>query len=117
MLTSVARPFMSAVLICDWPGWSCSGHTAIRGSVGAARGKGRTESGAVTAGRKIALPVARMSTTATAAARCRPKWRRRPRLAPVACRRKRKNPGRVALEVMTAGSGDVTSCLMRASRC
>jgi hypothetical protein len=72
-LISVARPFMSAVLICDWPGRSCSGHTAIEGAVGTARGKGRTESGAVVPDRKMALQMARVSRIAAAAAGYRPK--------------------------------------------
>jgi hypothetical protein len=70
MLISVARPFMSAVLICDWPARSCSGHTAIGEAVGTVRGKGWTDSGAVAPDRKIALQMARISTVATAAARC-----------------------------------------------
>jgi hypothetical protein len=72
-LISVARPFMSAVLICDWPGRSCSGHTAIEGAVGTARGKSWTESGAVAPGRKIARPMARVSRITAAAAEHRPK--------------------------------------------
>jgi hypothetical protein len=73
MLISVARPFMSAPLICDWPARSSSGHTAIGGAVGTARWKGWTESGAVAPDRKMALQMAKISTMATAAARCGPK--------------------------------------------
>src|ERR1700722_18957725 len=95
-LISVARPFMSAVLICDWPGRSCSGHTAIEGAVGTtALWKGRPESGAIAPGRKITLQRARISIMATAAAECRPKERRRPRLAPADFRRKGASLGRL----------------------
>jgi hypothetical protein len=73
MLISVARPFMSAVLICDWPGRSCSRHTAIERAVGTARGKGWTESVAVVPGRKIVPQMARISMIAAAAAGYRPK--------------------------------------------
>jgi hypothetical protein len=69
MLISVASPFMSSVLICDWPARSCSDHTAIGEAVGTARGKGWAESGAVAPDRKIPLQMARISTMAAVAAR------------------------------------------------